>query len=130
MVVGKLLTLLAINPVYADTIDNPRFFNYTGGDFFNRLADFSFGYMRTLSESDKSQHQKALNHAVMFADNGEQVVWYGNRSSGYSMPVATWPKGNGYCRRIHTQAIAYNTEKTMAVTACYNQVDNRWTWFE
>jgi len=45
-----------------------------------------------------------------------------------AMTSATWPSGAGYCRRLHVQAIAYNVEKTMRATACFNDVDNRWTW--
>jgi surface antigen len=129
MVVGKLLILSATSPALAD-VNNPRFFNYRSGDFINRLADFSFGYFKTLSPEDKAKHQQALSHAVMFSQNNEAVQWYGNRSSGFAVPVMTWPTGSGYCRRIHAQAIAYNVEKTMSVTACFNKTEQNWQWID
>jgi surface antigen len=64
----------------------------------------------------------------MFADNGQKVSWYQDDASGFAVPVMTWPNGNGYCRRVHIQAIAYNVEKTMTATACFDDINNRWQW--
>ena len=108
--------------------DNPRFFEYRSGGFTNRLIDFSFGWFKTLNNEQKESYHSAVNHAVMYADNGQPVQWYQGNASGYAVPVMTWPIGNGYCRRMHIQAIAYGVEKTMAATACLDDINNRWQW--
>jgi surface antigen len=64
----------------------------------------------------------------MMAENGQVVRWYENNASGESVPVMTWPTGSGYCRRIHIQTIAYNTEKTASATACFENANSSWRW--
>lgn len=129
MVVGKLLILTASSPALANDINEPRFFNYRSGGFTNRLADISFGWFKTLDDEQKLAYNQAITHALLYADNGEVVRWYKSDASGMAMPSATWPSGAGYCRRIYVQAIAYGVEKTFKATACFNEVDNRWTWY-
>jgi surface antigen len=128
MVVGKLLILTASNPVYANEIENPRFFNYRSGEWTNRLVDLSFGWFKTLDDEQKLAYNQAITHAVLFSNDGEIVRWYKKNASGMAVSSATWPSGAGYCRRVYIQAIAYNVEKTMKATACLNEADNRWTW--
>lgn len=128
MVVGKLLILTASNPVYANEIENPRFFNYRSGEWTNRLVDLSFGWFKTLDDEQKLAYNQAITHAVLFSNDGEVVRWYKKNASGMAVSSATWPSGAGYCRRVYIQAIAYNVEKTMKATACLNEADNRWTW--
>lgn len=128
MVLGKLLTLLAISPVQANEIENPRFFEYRSNGFVNRLAEFSFGWFKTLTPPQKSAYDQALTHAIMTAENGQTVSWYKDDASGYAVPVVTWPTGSGYCRRMHIQAIAYGLEKSMSATACYDNSQDNWRW--
>ena len=128
MVVGKLLTLLAISPTYANEIVEPRFFEYRSGSFVNQLITMSFGWFKTLDEEQKSAYDQSLYHAVMTAENGEKVSWYRNNASGFAVPVMTWPTGSGYCRHMHVQAIAYGIEKTMSATACYDNSQDNWRW--
>jgi hypothetical protein len=134
MVVGKCLiltasnTALANNTDLANDIEEPRFFNYRAGGFTNRLADLSFGWFKTLDDEEKLSYNQSITQALMYADNGQVVRWYKKNASGMSMVSATWPSGGGYCRRLYIQAIAYNVEKTMKATACFNDTDNRWTW--
>jgi surface antigen len=128
MVAGKLSILLAASPVQASDISNPRFFEYRSGGFVNRLADVSFGWFRTLNEDQSAAYHQSLTHAVMMAENGQKVQWYHRDASGYAVPVITWPTGNGYCRRVHIQAVAYNIEKSMAATACFDDSQGQWTW--
>jgi surface antigen len=128
MVAGKLLILLATNPASASDISNPRFFEYSAGGFGNNLIDLSFGWFKTLDADQKDHYYRSLMHAVMAAENGEKVSWYKRDASGYAIPVHTWPTGSGYCRRIHIQAIAHGTEKTMAATACYDNAHDNWRW--
>ena len=127
MVVGKLL-ILKTSPVFASELENPRFFEYRGGNFTNRLMDFSFGWFKTLDNEQKLAYNQALTQAVMYADNGQAVRWYKNDASGLVVPAVTFPSGSGFCRRIHIQAIAYGVEKTMRANACYDNSSDRWTW--
>lgn len=128
MVVGKLLILTASNTALANNIENPQFFEYRNGGFFNNLVDLSFGWFKTLDDEQKIAYNQAIAHAVFYADNGQAVKWYKNNASGSVVPAMTWPSSAGYCRRIHIQAIAHGVEKTMKATACFNEVDNRWIW--
>lgn len=128
MVLGKLLILFASFPVSADSLTNPRFFEYRGSNFLKELTTISFGWFKTLNEEEKSAHMQALTHALMYAENGQRVEWYKGSASGYSMPIMTWPTGSGYCRRIYTQAIAYNVERNFHKTACYSNASSNWIW--
>ena len=94
----------------------------------NRLSDMSFGWFKSLNTTQKEAYHSALNHAIVFSENGQAVKWYESDASGYAVPVITWPTGNGYCRRVHIQAIAHNVEKTMTATACFNEINNKWQW--
>lgn len=128
MVVGKLLILANINLASANNINDPRFFEYKSGDLPSRLLELSFGWFKTLDNQQRIAYYSSINHAVMFAENGQTVTWYENNASGRSTPVMTWPTGSGYCRRIHVQVIAYSTEKTMAATACFDNAHENWRW--
>jgi surface antigen len=108
--------------------ENPKFFEYRAGGFTNRLVDITFGWFKTLNNEQKEAYHSAVNHAIMYSDNGQSVQWYRGNASGYAVPVMTWPISNGYCRRVHIQAIAYGIEKTMTATACLDDINNRWQW--
>ena len=128
MVLGKLLILLSISPVQANDIQNPRFFEYRSGNFVNQLVTFSFGWFKTLSDSQKQFYEQSLYHALLSSENGEKVEWYKDDASGYAVPVVTWPTGSGHCRRLYIQAIAYGVEKNMSATACYDNAQDNWRW--
>jgi len=113
--------------VLANNVDNPRFFDYRGGPVASELLNIAFGWFKTLDDDQKSAYYQSITHAVMYAENGQKVEWYQGNASGYSLPVMTWPNGSGYCRRIYIQAIAYNTERTMHRTACFNN-NTKWQW--
>lgn len=127
MVLGKLSILLCSIPASAE-LANPRFFEYQSGPPIAEIINFSFGWFKTLDDEEKSAYYSSITHAVMYAENGDSVEWYKNKASGWAKPVMTWPTGSGYCRRLHIQAIAYNTEKTMARTACYDNASGKWSW--
>lgn len=120
--------VVSFNAIADVEANNPHFFEYRSGGFINRLVDLSFGWFKTLDSEQREAYASAVNHAVMYADNGQRVQWYQGNASGMAVPVATWPSNNGYCRRIHIQAIAYNTEKTMTATACFDDINDRWWW--
>lgn len=116
-------------PVYAE-VDDPKFFSFTGSTWTNRLVEMTFGWFKTLDKEQKHAYDQALSMAVLNVENGQRVQWYINNASGFAVPVATWPNGHGFCRRIHIQAIAYGVEKTMAATACFENADQRWSWYK
>ena len=128
MVVGKLSMLLAASPAIANDINDPKFFEYRSGNFVNRLVDVSFGWFKSLDREQKEAYHQSIHHAVMMAENGQRVTWYKNDASGFAAPVFTWPNGNGYCRRIHIQTIAYGMEKTQSATACFDNAHTNWRW--
>lgn len=128
MVVGKLSILVAINSASADTITNPKFFEYSGSSFANRLATVTFGWFRKLDDDQSDAYQQAITHAVMYAENGNRVNWSRGDASGYAVPVMTWPTGSGFCRRIHTQIIAFNIVKNLSQTACFSNATSNWRW--
>jgi surface antigen len=129
MVVGKLLILTASNTAFATDIENTQFFNYKSAKFTNRIAEFTFGWFKTLDDDQKQAYNQALTHAILYSDNGEVVRWYKNDASGTVVPSVTWPSGAGYCRRMHIQIIAFNVEKTSTATACLDETADRWTWY-
>ncbi len=126
-VLGKLLILLTSTPVLATDINNPRFFDYRSGPAVSELLNIAFGWFKTLDDDQKSAYYQSITHAVMYAENGQRVEWYQGNASGYALPVMTCPNGSGYCRRVYIQAIAYNTERTMHRTACFNN-NTKWQW--
>ncbi len=128
MVAGKLLILVSGSLAYADTLDNPRFYSYSGTSFVNRIADVSFGWFKKLDAEQLAEYNQALTHAVMYSENGEKVTWYRKDASGYAVPVHTWPTGSGYCRRVHVQTIAFNQQKTKTATACFSNANDTWQW--
>lgn len=121
--------MLFSSTVLADTLDNPKFYSYSGGTFTNHLIDMGFGYFRTLDNEQKEAYNQSVTHALMYAENGQTVSWYQGDASGRTVPVVTWPNGAGFCRRLHIQAIAHNTERTTSVTACYTEATDRWQWY-
>jgi hypothetical protein len=127
-VLGKLLILLTSTPVLATDVSNPKFFDYRSGPPAGELINIAFGWFKTLDNDQKSAYYQSITHAVMYAENGQKVEWFQNDASGFSLPVMTWPNGNGYCRRIYIQAIAYNTEKVFQRTACYSNSSRDWRW--
>jgi len=130
-VLGKsLILLLTISTVsYADSVWNPKFFEYNSNGLANKIIDFSFGWNKKLNEEQKLAYYQSVIHALEYAENGEKVKWYKNNASGYSTPVMTWPVSTGYCRRLHLNVIAYSKQKSMAVSACYNKQNTNWTWY-
>jgi surface antigen len=131
MALGKSLILASVissTALAQDTFD-PKFFDYKSNGIIDRIVDFSFGWNKKLSDQQKFAYHQSIIHALEYAENGDKVKWYKNNASGYSVPVLTWPKSNGYCRRLHLNVIAYNKQKSMAVSACYSNLNSNWTWY-
>lgn len=129
MAVGKLLILLSCSNAIAEQIDNPKFFEYKSSGFVNQLATLTFGWFKTLDDEQSAAYNQAVTHAVMYAEHGQKVKWQQGNAYGLAVPVTTWPSNGGYCRRIYIHARAYDVEKDMAVTACFDGVSDRWQWY-
>jgi len=127
LLVGKLLILSSFG-LMANDLDNPRFFEFRSGNWVNNITTLSFGWRKTLSPSQIESYQQSLIIAVESAENGQRVSWYKDNASGSSTPVATWPTGSGWCRRLHINVIAHNIEKNMQRTACYDNAHDNWRW--
>lgn len=128
MAVGKLLILLATNPAHATGVDDPRFYQYRGGDFTNRLGNVVFGFFKRLDDEELSAYHSSVMHALMAAENGEPVVWYRGRANGVAVPAITYPTGSGYCRQIHIQVTKYGVTNTFSRTGCYQNAVDNWQW--
>jgi surface antigen len=124
-----ILALSISSNALANDPFNPKFFEYTSNSIMTRMVEFSFGWNKKLDEAQRSAYHQSIVHALEYAENGDKVTWYKQNASGYSVPVYTWPNSNGYCRRLHLNVVAYNKQKSMAVTACYNNLDSNWTWY-
>jgi surface antigen len=124
-----ILALIISTNASANSIWNPKFFEYSSNGVLDRIIEFSFGWNKKLNKQQKLAYHQSVIHALEYADNGEKVTWYRDNASGYSVPVFTWPNNNGYCRRLHLSVIAHNKHKAMSVTACYNKLDSNWIWY-
>ena len=124
-----ILALAISSSAHAENVFHPRFFDYNSNGVISRIVDFSFGWNKKLNDDQSSAYYQSIIHAVEYAENGEKVEWYRDNASGYSVPVYTWPKSDGYCRRVHLNVIAFNKQKAMSVTACYNNMASNWTWY-
>lgn len=122
MVVGKLLILLSGSVAYAET------FTYSAGKFTNYLSPPSYGIFKQLNVDQRLAYNQAVLHAVHSAENGQTVTWYRQNASGRATPVHTWPTGNGHCRRIYIETIAFNQKRVQTPTVCYRIHSDRWTW--
>ena len=128
--VGKYLTLILFSTsIHAGSLSDPSFFQYESGSFTNRVGAIAFGWFKRLDDNEKHAYYSAINHAVFYADNGEQVNWSQGKAWGLAMPVVSWSTGAGYCRKVHIQASKYNVTKTMSRTACYQNGTDNWTWY-
>lgn len=121
--------LVTTSVARADIFD-PSFKTYQSGTVAAEFLNFSFGWFKKLDDEQLDKHHSSIVHALEFAELGNAVQWYSKDASGYAVPVAEWPKGNGYCRRLHIQTIAFNQQKTMSVTSCYNSMTELWTWYK
>ena len=131
MALGKSLILASVisTSAIANDVWNPKFFEYNSNGVVSRAIEFSFGWNKKLSEEQKLAYHQSVIHALEYADNNQKVKWYRDNASGYTVPVMTWPKSDGYCRRLHINVIAFNKQKAMSVTACYNNMASNWTWY-
>ena len=111
-------------------IENPRFFELVNGSLDQKILNLSFGWFKTLDPEQKKAYLSSIAIALEEANPGQFVKWYENNASGSVRVAWLLPDSIGYCKRLHIEAIAYNTQKNFQVTACFNDVDNRWRWHQ
>ena len=130
MVLGKslILALTISTASYAESMWDPKFYEYSSNGVIPRIVEFGFGWNKKLDNQQKIAYHQSIIHALEYAENGGKVKWYLNDASGYSVPVVTWPVSDGYCRRLHLSVIAHGKRKTKAVSACFSNMDSNWTW--
>lgn len=114
----------------AQTIDieNPRFFENSNGNLADRIYNLSFGWFKTLDYDQRKAYLSSIAIALEEANPGQFVKWYEKNASGSVRVVWILPDSIGYCKRLHIETIAYETLKTSQVTACFNDVHNKWRW--
>ncbi len=129
-----MATLLAGNTSNVNAqsinIENPRFFELVNGSLDQKLLNLSFGWFKTLDSEQKKAYLGSIAIALEEANPGQFVKWYENNASGSVRVAWILPDSIGYCKRLHIEAIAYNTQKNFQMTACFNDVDNRWRWHQ
>jgi len=130
MALGKslILTLVISVSSTADALQNPRF-TFTADTFTNGIGNVVFSWFRTLDDKELAAYHSSVMQALFVAENGERVVWYQGTASGEARPLATWPTGSGYCRRIEIGVTDYDQTKNFSRTACKQNGLNSWTWY-
>lgn len=109
-------------------IENPRFYNEYADMPLARVINTSFGWFKTLDSEQKQAYYSTIILALEEAQPGQFVRWYKNDASGIVRIAWQYPHNGSVCKRLHIETIAYSTAKTAQVTACYNEIDNRWNW--
>jgi len=125
--------LLATNTsINAQTlnIENPRFYNELhSGNPLHHILNTSFGWFKTLDNEQKEAYHSSIVVALEEAQPGQFARWYKNDASGIVRVAWQEPRNGSICKRLHIETIAYGVVKPVQVTACFNEVDNRWNWY-
>lgn len=118
--------------VNAQTISlgNPRFYNEVNGPFLRQVLNISFGWFKTLDNEQKEAYYSSMIVALEEAQPGQSARWYRNNASGTIRVAWQEPRNGSICKRLHISIIAYDTLKNMQTTACFNEVDNDWIWYQ
>lgn len=124
--------LLVMNTsIKANTIDieNPKFNSYSNGDLLEQIINVSFGWFKGLDSEQKAAYYSTLILALEEAQPGQYARWYKNNASGTVRVAWQYPKNGSLCKRLHISLIAHDSQKDMQTTACFNDIDNRWHWY-
>ena len=110
-------------------IENPKFYESTNGSLLSQIIDVSFGWFKGLDSEQKTAYYSSLILALEEVQPGQFARWYKNNASGTVRVAWQYPKNGVMCKRLHIHLIAHDAEKNMQTTACFNEVDNRWHWY-
>lgn len=125
------MLLVTSTSTNADTIniENPKFYEDINGPLLERIINVSFGWFKGLDQEQKSAYYSSLILALEEVQPGQFSRWYKNNASGTVRVAWQYPRNGSLCKRLHISLIAYDTEKNMQTTACFNDIDNRWQWY-
>jgi hypothetical protein len=110
-------------------IENPKFYESSNGSLLDQIIDVSFGWFKGLDSEQKAAYYSSLILALEEVQPGQFARWYKNNASGTVRVAWQYPKNGVMCKRLHIHLIAHDAEKNMQTTACFNEVDNRWHWY-
>lgn len=128
----SLLGLTSLGNAQTIDISNPRFYSDVNGTNLRKIMNVSFGWFKTLDQEQKEAYYSSIVLALKEGqpDQPVGVRWYRNDASGVTRVVWQENRTAGFCKRLHISVIAYDMLKNIQTTACFNEVDNRWTWYE
>jgi hypothetical protein len=90
----------------------------------------SFGWWnKTLDSDQKEAYYSSMIVALEEAQPGQMARWYRNNASGTVRVAWQEPRNGSICKRLHISIIAFETLKNMQTTACFNEAENNWVWF-
>jgi hypothetical protein len=110
-------------------IENPKFYESSNGSLLDQIIGVSFGWFKGLDSEQKAAYYSSLILALEEVQPGQFARWYKNNASGTVRVAWQYPKNGVMCKRLHIHLIAHDAEKNMQTTACFNEVDNRWHWY-
>ena len=110
-------------------IENPKFYDSVGGDLLEQIINVSFGWFKELDADQKTAYYSSLILALEEVQPGQYSRWYKNNASGTVRVAWQYPKNGSLCKRLHISLIAHNAQRDMQTTACFNDIDNKWHWY-
>lgn len=110
-------------------IENPRFYQDVSGSNLRQILNISFGWFKTLDNDQKEAYYSSMILALEEAQPGQSARWYRNNASGTVRVAWQEPRNGSVCKRLHISVIAHDLLKNMQTTACFNEVDNTWSWY-
>lgn len=110
-------------------IENPKFHTQTYGSLLEQILNVSFGWFKGLDADQQAAYYSTLILALEEAQPGQFSRWYKNNASGTVRVAWQYPKNGTLCKRLHINLIAHNTQRAVQTTACFDEVDDRWHWY-
>jgi hypothetical protein len=110
-------------------IENPKFYDSVGGDLLEQIINVSFGWFKELDADQKTAYYSSLILALEEVQPCQYSRWYKNNASGTVRVAWQYPKNGSLCKRLHISLIAHNAQRDMQTTACFNDIDNKWHWY-
>jgi hypothetical protein len=110
-------------------IENPKFYEDVNGSLLDHVINISFGWFKGLDAEQKAAYYSSLILALEEVQPGQFSRWYKNNASGTVRVAWQYPKNGTMCKRLHVSVIAHDMQKNIQTTACFNEVDNRWHWY-
>ena len=126
---ATLLVMSTSTNAQSISIQEPRFYNEVSGSTLRQILNLSFGWFKTLDDEQKEAYYSSIIIALEEAQPGQFARWYKKNASGTVRVAWQEPRNGSVCKRLHISVIAYDMIKNMQTTACFNEADNRWSWY-